>query len=71
MYTAEWLNLKRFHVVILTNDNFFCVPRCVGERSGLGVCVWQAVCDSFCVCFVIPVTSTISLPPFVSCPLSL
>lgn len=28
---SQWLNLKRFHVVILTNDNFFCMhaPQCV------------------------------------------
>lgn len=44
MYTAEWLNLKRFHVVILTNDNFFfaCFPVCVCVR--VGECCRQARC---------------------------
>lgn len=51
---AQWLNLKRFHVVILTNDNFFCMhaPQCVcvSELVCVCVCLCVCVCARLCVC---------------------
>lgn len=49
---AQWLNLKRFHVVILTNDNFFCMhaPQCVRVCVCEPLCMCEPACQCVCVC---------------------